>query len=337
MSQSEMEPKSTGSESKLRVIDYDKEDSSFIVESPIGHILKISDTFAEMFPMWLGRVLITAESHKWALTSARAATGFATSIIMSPAEAGIEVAVKADTTPDGRPGVVIQIYHTSRRLLKGQMVARIGQCVLTCPTTAAFDALETARRKAKIGSSLRYFGDGFEKRDTIGGRAVWRIPVMEGEFIVEERFGVRRGVAGGNFLILSEDSKAGLQAAEKAVEAIRGISGVILPFPGGVCKSGTKIGSIKYKLPASTNHPFCPSLRGIVPESSLPPNVNCVYEIVVNGANLDLVKKAMGLGTEAATSVSGVVKITAANYGGRLGPYRAYLSEVMSLKQDNRS
>jgi formylmethanofuran--tetrahydromethanopterin N-formyltransferase len=295
--------------------------------------VEIEDTFAEMFPMWAGRILITADNEKWALTAARTATGFAASIIMSPAEAGIEGMVPPNETPDGRVGTLIQIYHTTRRDLKTQMSLRIGQCIMTCPTTAAFDALPKAKRRLKVGRSLRLFGDGFQKRDIIAGRKVWRIPVMEGEFMVEDSFGAIRAVASGNFLILAESRKAGLQAAEEAVEAIsQKVRGVVMPFPGGVCRSGSKVGSMKYKLAASTNHPFCPRLKKISPDSQVPDNVDSVYEIVINGLNSKVVKKAMAEGIKAAVKVPGVVKISAGNFGGKLGPFRAYLKEVLDLK-----
>ena len=295
--------------------------------------VEIEDTFAEMFPMWMGRILITAENEKWALTAARAATGFAASIIMSPAEAGIEGTVPPERTPDGRSGVLIQVYHRTRGELKTQMSLRVSQCVMTCPTTAAFDALPEAKRRLKVGRSLRLFGDGFQRRDMVGERKVWRIPVMEGEFIVEDRFGAAKAVAGGNFLVLTESLKAGLQASEEAVNAIsQRVEGVILPFPGGICRSGSKSGSMKYKLAASTNHPFCPRLKKIVSDSQVPDNVNSIYEIVINGLNLDVVKKAMAEGIKAAVKASGVVKISAGNYGGKIGPFRAYLKEVLELK-----
>jgi formylmethanofuran--tetrahydromethanopterin N-formyltransferase len=280
--------------------------------------------------MWVGRVLITADSEKWALTAATSATGLATSVIMSPAEAGIESIVSADRTPDKRVGVLIQIYHRSRFDLKGQMILRIGQCVMTCPTASAFDAMLNARRRLKVGRSLRLFGDGFQRKGMVGDRKVWKIPVMEGDFIVEDTFGVAEAAAGGNFLIMAKDKISGLKAAEEAVEAIRKEPNeVILPFPGGVCRSGSKAGSMKYKLKASTNHPFCPRLRTLVPDSQVSENVGCVYEIVVNGLNVEAVKRAMGAGVRAAANVSGVVKISAGNYGGKLGPYKVFLKEAL--------
>jgi len=294
---------------------------------------EIDDTFAEMFSMWAGRILITADSEKWALTAARTATGLATSIIMSPAEAGIEGIVSPEKTPDGKNGVLIQIYHHTRRELKSQMILRIGQCIMTCPTTSAFDALPEAKRRLKVGRSLRLFGDGFQRRDTFAERKVWRIPVMEGEFMVEDKFGATKAIAGGNFLILADNRKSGLQAAEKAVESINKKSeGIILPFPGGICRSGSKSGSIKYKLKASTFHDFCPKLKKIVPDSKVPDNVNSIYEIVINGLNSDFVKSAMAEGIKATVKVPGVMKISAGNYGGKLGPFRAYLKEVLELK-----
>ena len=207
-------------DSKLKITSYDEKDQIFTVSTSSGNTVRIADTFAEMFPMWVGRVLITADTEKWALTAANTATGLATSVIMSPAEAGIETTITSDKTPDNRPGVLIQIYNRNRFELMGQMILRIGQCVMTCPTTAAFDALPEAKRKIKVGRSIRLFGDGFQRKRLIGERKVWKIPVMEGDFIVEDKFGAAEAIAGGNFLILAKDEASGLQAAEEAVEAL---------------------------------------------------------------------------------------------------------------------
>jgi len=302
----------------------------FTYRAENGNTCEVVDTFAEMFPLWAGRVLITADNERWALTAAAAATGFATSVIMSPAEAGIEGVVPAEQTPDKRVGVLIQIYNRNRFELKNQMILRIGQCIMTCPSASAFDAMLNAKRKLKVGRSIRLFGDGFQRKGLIGKRKVWRIPVMEGEFIVENAFGAAKAIAGGNFLILAKDKPSGLKAAEEAVEAIKSKANeVILPFPGGICRSGSKAGSLKYKLKASTNHPLCPKLRELVPDSQLPENVNCVYEIVINGLTLEAVKSAMGEGVRAAASVPSVIRISAGNYGGKLGPYKAFLKEVL--------
>ncbi len=292
--------------------------------------VEIEDTFAEAFPMIAGRILITAHNEEWAMNSARSATGFASSIIMSPAEAGIE-GPKASykKTPDGRSGVYIQIYHRTGREFKGQMLSRIGQCILTCPTTSAFDAMPKAKKRIKIGRAIRYFGDGFQRKDSLEGRDIWRIPVMEGEFLIEDKFGVKRAVAGGNFLIMAEDYKCGLKASMDSIKAIKKVEGVITPFPGGICRSGSKVGSNKYKLPASTNHLFCPLLKDSVSGSQIPENVNSVYEIVLNGLTLSQVKRAMEGGIKAAINVDGVKKISAVNFGGKLGPFRINLRDVV--------
>jgi len=304
----------------------------FTYKAENGNVCEIVDTFAEMFPMWAGRVLITADSEKWALTAATVATGLATSVIMSPAEAGIEGIVPPNKTPDNRVGVLTQIYNYNRFDLKNQMIIRIGQCIMTCPTTSAFDAMPNAKRKLKVGRSLQLFGDGFQRKGLVGNRKVWRIPVMEGDFIVEDAFGAAEAIAGGMVLILAKDKPSGLKAAEEAVNAIKTrASEVILPFPGGICRSGSKTGSLKYKLKASTNHPFCPGLKTLVQDSQLPENVNCVYEIIINGLTVEAVKKAMREGIKAAASTTGVIRISAGNFGGKLGPYKAFLKEVLEI------
>ena len=333
MSANETVTDSIQKQTQLTVLKQD-ENNDFMVQHPNGNLCVIENTYAEMFPMWLGRILITAATEKWALTAAQSATGYAASVIMSPAEAGIETLVSPNKTLDNRPGVIIQIHHIRGHELKTQMITRIGQCIMTCPTTAAFDVLSSPTKKLKVGRSLSLFGDHFQTKDVFKNRTIWRIPVMEGEFLVEDRFGVKRGVAGGNFLILAQDQMAGLKAAESAVRSMKAIEGIILPFPGGVCRSGSKVGSLKYKLTASTNHYYCPTLRNFISDSKLSPEVNSVYEIVVNGLNLEVVKQAMALGITSASSIPGVKKITAANYGGKLGPYKASLKDFLKRESE---
>jgi formylmethanofuran--tetrahydromethanopterin N-formyltransferase len=323
------ESRSFGNAGEVEIVEHG-DDWFKVQHRRTGNICTIMDTFAEMFPMWAGRVLITADAEKWALTAAEVATGLATSVIMSPAEAGIESIVPTDKTPDNRVGVLMQVYNRSRFELNGQMILRIGQCVMTCPTTSAFDAMPNAKRTLKVGRSICLFGDGFQRKGLVGPRKVWKIPVMEGDFIVEDRFGIAEAIAGGNFIIFAQDRASGLKAAEEAAKAITaGKNEVIMPFPGGICRSGSKAGSLKYKLKASTNHPFCPRLRELVPDSQVPEGVKCVYEIVINGLSLEAVKRAMGDGVKAAAGVPGVVKISAGNYGGKIGPYKAFLKEAL--------
>jgi formylmethanofuran--tetrahydromethanopterin N-formyltransferase len=286
--------------------------------------VEIEDTFAEAFGMWGGRVIITAISRRWAHEAAMQMTGFATSIIACGCEAGIETDV-ADT-PDGRPGVSVLLFARNKDILVRQLIDRIGQCVLTCPTTACFNGLP-AVEQVSVGGRLRFFGDGFQISKIVGARRYWRVPVMEGEFLVEEKFGVQRAVGGGNILILGSDQQVTLQAAESAASAMRRVPGVVLPFPGGLVRSGSKVGS-RYKfLGASTNDAYCPSLRGLV-SSALPEDVNSVLEIVIDGLDVRAVERATCAGILAAC-IPGIRRITAGNYGGKLGQFRIHLHKVM--------
>ncbi|MBS7288548.1 MAG: formylmethanofuran--tetrahydromethanopterin N-formyltransferase [Candidatus Freyarchaeota archaeon] len=291
-------------------------------------LVEVEDTFAEAFSLWAARVLITAANEKWARTAASVVTGYATSTIACDAEAGIDRFVSASETPDGRPGVIV-MFFAPKKNLDHVLLNRIGQCVLTCPTTAVFDAMPEPEEKLDTGAKMRYFGDGFQTKSELKGKTIHEIPVMEGVFKIEAEFGIRKGVAGGNFMILAESWEKGLAAAEAAVEAIQKIDNVILPFPGGICRSGSKVGSLKYKfMKATTNHKLCPTLKGVVEDSEVPEGVSCVYEIVINGLTLDQVKQAMRDGIKAAIKMPGVVKITAGNYQGNLGKYFIYLREL---------
>jgi formylmethanofuran--tetrahydromethanopterin N-formyltransferase len=287
---------------------------------------EIVDTFAEAFQMWGTRVIITAENRKWASAAARSMTGFATSVIGCRCEAGIESEIPAEETPDGRPGVSVLLFGGSADGVGKRLVERIGQCVMTCPTTACFNGLD-AEKTVAVGGKLRYFGDGYQIAKQLAGRRMWRVPVMEGEFVVDEAFGVQPAVGGGNFLVLGRNLTVTLEAVEAAVEAMR-VPGVILPFPDGVVRSGSKPGS-KYKaLPASTNDAYCPTLRGVVPQTLLPEDVNCVLEIVIDGLDEAAVRESMRLGIRAAAR-EGILRITAGNYGGNLGQYQIGLHELL--------
>ncbi len=286
--------------------------------------IEIEDTYAEAFEMQCARAIITADSIQWAREAANQMTGFASSIIACGCEAGVEE--ELNSTPDGRPGVSVLVFARTKERLARQLLDRVGQCVLTCATTACFNGLN-AMEKIPIGRWLRYFGDGFQSSKIVGGIRYWRIPVMEGEFLVEDQFGVRSAVGGGNLLILGVDAKAALRAAEAAVEAMRAVKGIILPFPGGIVRSGSKVGS-RYKfLGAATNSAFCPTLRGRI-ETALPDEVNSAFEIVIDGLDLAAVERAMRVGIEAAC-MPGVRRISAGNYQGRLGQYKIYLKKVL--------
>ncbi len=291
--------------------------------------IPIEDTFAEAFPMTAARLIVTAETPEWARTAGTVATGYAASVIGCDAEAAIERSLSKSDTPDGRPGISLLFFAFNRDALQKALVNRVGQCILTCPTTACYNGLPLVKDKTiRIGGNLRFFGDGYQFSKKLEGRRFWRLPVMDGEFTCEDLFGTTKGVAGGNFLILAENQAVALAAAEAAVAAIRKVPGVILPFPGGIVRSGSKVGSRYKKLRASTNDAFCPSLRGLV-TSALPDGVNAVYEIVMDGLDLPAVEEATRLGIRAAC-LHGVIRISAGNYGGSLGPYHLHLHKLLS-------
>lgn len=294
----------------------------------------IEDTFAEAFGMRATRLTITAATRAWARHAAVAATGFATSVIGCGCEAAIERELSARETPDGRPGIAILMFAMSAKELQKQVERRAAQCVLTCPTSAAYGgiAAEAAHEWLALGRTLRYFGDGYQISKLIDGKRFWRIPVMDGEFLCEEKIGLVKGIGGGNFLLLARDEAAVLAAAERAVASMRRVRNVILPFPGGVVRSGSKVGSRYKALLASTNDAYCPTLRGLV-RSQLPAGVGAVLEIVIDGLDAESIRTAMRAGILAACergAERGVIATSAGNYGGKLGPYHFHLREVLA-------
>jgi formylmethanofuran--tetrahydromethanopterin N-formyltransferase len=291
--------------------------------------VRIVDTFAEAFGMRGARVIITAQSAGWARTAAQSMTGFATSVIGCKVEAGIETEIAPEDTPDGRPGISVLLFAFDAEGLGRQLIDRVGQTILTCPTTACFDGLPDSPDRVTVGGALRHFGDKFQSSKVLDGQRYWRIPVMEGEFLVQETFGVQRAIGGGNFLIMARDQAAALAAAEAAVDAMRSVRGIIMPFPGGIVRAGSKVGAKKYKnMIASTNDAYCPTLRGRSGvDSQIPDGANSVLEIVIDGLDRTAIEEAMRAGLAAACR-PGVVEITAGNYGGKLGKHHFHLHQL---------
>jgi formylmethanofuran--tetrahydromethanopterin N-formyltransferase len=295
--------------------------------------VSIDKTFAEAFPMKGTRIIITAQNLEWAMLSATAFTGFATSVIACGCEAAIERTLDPSETPDGRPGVACLIFAMGGKGLAKQVETRAGQCVLTSPTSALFSGIEgDDGNEIALGKNLRFFGDGYQISKMIDGKRYWRIPVMDGEFLTQENTGVVSSVGGGNFLILAESQPQALAACEAAVKAMKQLPNIIMPFPGGVVRSGSKVGS-KYKaLNASTNDAFCPTLKGQT-KSELSPEVESVMEIVIDGLSKEDIDKAMRVGIQAACELgaeNGIRRISAGNYGGKLGPFHFHLQEIMA-------
>jgi len=305
---------------------------------------QILDTYAEAFGARFTRLIITAANAHWLDAALRSITGYGTSVIGCDAEAGIERMLSADESPDGRPAAAVLLFGFSAESVGQAAQHRVGQCVLTCPTAACFNGLSEAEDTYSLGKYLRYFGDGYESQEpgvksqepddsssgllTLDSRLFWRVPVMDGEFVVEATAGIATGVAGGNIILQAESQSAGLTAAQRAAGAIAPLAGVITPFPGGVCRSGSKVGS-KYKaLVASTAEAYCPTLRMRV-ETALADGAQCAYEIVIDGVDRDAVAAAMRAAIEAAAG-EGVLAIGAGNYGGKLGKFPIRLHELFA-------
>lgn len=292
--------------------------------------VQIDNTFAEAFPMQASRITITAQNIKWAYNAANSAVGFATSIIACGCEAGIERRLKPSETPDGRPGLSILIFSMSTKMLAKQIQDRVGQCILTSPTSACF-AGQNEGEAIPLGKNLRYFGDGYQISKKIDGKRYWRIPVMDGEFLCEENTYATQAIGGGNFLVLGRDQATTLQACEKAVKAMTKVANVIMPFPGGIVRSGSKIGSIYKTLVASTNDAFCPTLKAQT-NTELSNDIGAVMEIVIDGINEKSIQEAIKVGILAACSLGktkGIYRISAGNYGGDLGPYHFHLQDIL--------
>ncbi|HET6309051.1 MAG TPA: formylmethanofuran--tetrahydromethanopterin N-formyltransferase [Rhodopila sp.] len=291
----------------------------------------IDATYAEAFDMRATALVITAPTLRWARIAATSMTGFATSIIACGVEAGIDTDLPPESTPDFRPGVRVLLFAGSTGELQKQLTNRVGQCVLTSPGSACYAGL-TGTEPLKLGDGLRYFADGWQISKRLPDRHIWRLPVMDGEFVCEATTGLTKtAVGGGNLILLGRTADTTLAAAEAAAEAIEAVPDAIAPFPGGIVRSGSKVGS-KYKgLIASTNHLYCPTLRAALPDSALEPEINAVLEIVIDGLTPDAVAAAMRAALAAVVAlgpVRGACRIAAGNYGGKLGRHHFHLHDL---------
>jgi formylmethanofuran--tetrahydromethanopterin N-formyltransferase len=287
----------------------------------------IIDTFAEAFRVRFARLIVTAHDQHWLEAAARSLTGYATSVIACDAEAGIERWLPPEETPDERSGFAALVIGFSAEKLAKALANRTGQCLMTCPTTAVFDGLRDADERVPLGKHIRFFGDGFQKSKQVAGRRYWRVPVMDGEFLIEDKVGVGKGVGGGNLIIQAARLEDALASVRRAVAAIDVLPGVVMPFPGGVARSGSKVGARYKGLPASTADAYCPTLRGRV-QTNLVTGANCALEIVVDGIDEAAVSAAMRAGLYAAAG-DGVLAIGAGNYGGKLGKFHFHLRQLV--------
>jgi formylmethanofuran--tetrahydromethanopterin N-formyltransferase len=290
---------------------------------------EIEDTYAEAFRSIYGEILITARDRRRLDDAVQACTGNASSTILCDCEAGIDRYVgpggdESFLTPDGRPGAIVQ-FHLPRfkkdreKSLERAMLVRISQNILTTPTAACFNLLDTDPF-FKLGRKIAFFGDGYQFRDERFGRRVWVIPILGGEFVLDRRFGFADGLMGGNIWFMGQTVDAALEACERAIERVWATPGCIAPFPGGLVNCGSKAGSRYSFSIASTYEKFCPTLREQLGEASgVPEGVGSILEIVINGRDLATIERATQSAVQAAVDTPGLVRISAGNYGGRLG------------------
>jgi formylmethanofuran--tetrahydromethanopterin N-formyltransferase len=288
---------------------------------------QIVDTFAEAFRLRFARLVVTAHDEHWLRAACEAACGYGTSVIGCDAEIGVESQLAADVTPDGRPGASLLAFGFAAESLAKAVANRTSQCLLTCPTVNVFDGLPAAEERASLGKHVRFFGDGFEKTKTFQGRRIWRVPVMDGEFLVEESVGISKGVGGGNLILQATTLERALAAARRGVDAVAALAGAITPFPGGVVRSGSKVGSRYASLRASTNDAFCPSLVGRT-DSEIVEGAAAALEIVIDGVDESTVEAAMAAAIRAAAGEE-TLAISAGNYGGKLGKFHFHLHQVL--------
>lgn len=297
---------------------------------------RIEDTYAEAFDGMYCRLMITADDNETLVRAAEDATATPSGVI-GRLDNGIEKYVSPRQTPDKRKGVILQFWKgidekkplqdTISRFEK-ELSYRIRQDILVKPFTAVYDALETKPDgKFDMMERVGHCGDGYEWEKNLHGRSMIVVPIMVPDFEIEHYVGYARGIAGGNFWIMCNSRRAVKQAGTRALEAIHKVKGVITPFD--VCSAGSKTETRFPLIGPTTNHPYCPSLKGkLQAESSVPEGVKFIPEIVINGTTIENMKKAMKAGIEAALSVQGVTEVSAGNYGGKLGRHKIYLHEL---------
>jgi len=298
-------------------------------------MVEIDDTYAEAFDGLYFRILVTADEEETLRKAAEDATA-TPSIVIGRLEGGVEKYVDETETPDGRLGAILQFWaglDKSKPLDENvqkfyrEFSYRIRQDILVKPFTAVFDLCPNPIGKIDAMERIGHCGDGYEWIERLYGREMIIVPIMVPDFQIERYLGYGRGVTGGNFWYMCKTRNAVIEAGKKALEAIRKIEGVVTPFD--ICSAGSKIETRFPQIGPTTNHPYCPSLRKkLGKESKVPEGVNYIPEIVINGITLNAVKEAMKAGIEAASKVKGVVRISAGNYGGKLGDHKIFLRDL---------
>ena len=296
---------------------------------------EIEDTYAEAFDGIISRVIVTAD-HQEVLEKAAEDATATPSIVIGRIEGGIEKYLDKHETPDGRNGALLQFWggidkgkslEEAVKKFEAELSFRIRQDILVKPFTALFDALPKADGKMGMMERVGHCGDGFEWKEQRYGRNMIAIPLMVSNFLIERELGYARGVMGANFWFMCETKRAVMEGGRKALDAIHQVMGVINPFD--VCSAGSKPETKFPLIGPTTNHPYCSTLKERLGEKSkVPEGVNYIPEIVINGTSLEAVKEAMKAGIRSIADVNGVVRVSAGNYGGKLGRHRIYLQEL---------
>jgi formylmethanofuran--tetrahydromethanopterin N-formyltransferase len=298
---------------------------------------EIEDTYAEAFDGLFCRIIVTADDAETLQKAAEDAAA-TPSIVVGRVESGIEKWLSEKETPDRRKGALVQFWggidqkrplSDSLKRFEIELSIRIRQDILVKPFTAVFDALPKAGGKMDMMERVGHCGDGYEWTEKRHGREVLVVPIMVPDFIIERYIGYAHGISGANFWVMCRTKESVKESGEKALEAVHKVDGVITSFD--VCSAGSKTETRFPWIGPTTNHLYCPSLKKRLGEASkVPDGVNYIPEIVIDGISMKAVKKAMMAGIDAALKVKGVVRVSAGNYGGKLGDYKIYLRELFS-------
>ena len=298
---------------------------------------EIEDTYAEAFEGLYSRAIVTADDEEVLRRAAMDATA-TPSIVIGRVEGGVEKWLSEEETPDQRRGAILQFwggidkrkpFNDAIKKFEVELSYRIRQDILVKPFTALFDTHPKPEGKIDTMERIGHCGDGYEWMERRYGREIIVVPLMASDFRIERYLGYGRGVMGGNFWYMCKTKEAVMEAGRKALDAIGQVEGTITPFD--ICSAGSKPETKFPWIGPTTNHPYCPSLKKqLAKESKVPEGVNYIPEIVINGASIDAVKEAIKAGINTAREVDGVLRISAGNYGGKLGKYKIYLKELFS-------
>ncbi|MHA1273339.1 MAG: formylmethanofuran--tetrahydromethanopterin N-formyltransferase [Promethearchaeota archaeon] len=299
----------------------------------------IEDTYCEAFEGLCIQLQVTAQDAEFLNRAVNSFTALP-STVFGDAEGGIVKWLTEDETIDGRLGAIVQLWVTgtgkkAKAKFYEQLGRRIRQGILVVPTTAVFDYFpKDCETKFDVMNNVGHCGDGYEWIVEKFGRNLINVPIMMGyDFLIEREISYDKGVMGGNLWLFCDTVDSGIKVGREAVKIIAEVDNVCTTFD--VCSAGSKPETNFPEIGPSTNHPYCPTLKDKLPpeEFKVPEGVNSIPEIVFNGLTLDAVKEAMYKVIDGIIEMDGLIKISAGNYGGKLGKFKIYLREL-GLKEN---